>query len=421
MSDHERIVLGSLMLNSTLVDDVADILTGTEFYEPKHETIYATILDQAQQSKPTDPVAIGDALGEDIGRCGGRAYLHSLVAAVTVADSVAYYAQKVREALYLRTVRDVGSQLQGLPDYADDPLSVVNEARERLDGLTVEGVREVPHDAAVYEAIDSLDRPVGMKTPWRGLDRAISGWSPGWLYIVGARPAVGKTVVGAGIALDCARRGRHAILISLEMPKNDLYLRMLSAVGSIDGTRILHRSLRDADYEKMATAAKHLSGLPMTVDDRSALSLAQIRAKVRKVQRKADVGVVVVDYLGLISPPAGTPRNDRRVQVDAIAQGLKNLARDLNVPIVALSQLNRGIEGRATKEPTLADLRESGGIEQAGDVILLLHRDKDTNPTDLEIHIRKNRHGEEGMFRLDFRGEFSRAEDPIGTAPLRAV
>lgn len=421
MSDHERIVLGSLMLNSTLVDDVADILTGTEFYEPKHETIYATILDQAQQSKPTDPVAIGDALGEDIGRCGGRAYLHSLVAAVTVADSVAYYAQKVREALYLRTVRDVGAQLQNLPDYADDPLEVVNEARERIDALTLDEVREIPHDAAVYEAIDSLDRPVGMKTPWRGLDRAISGWSPGWLYIVGARPSVGKTVVGAGIALDCARRGKHAVLVSLEMPKNDLYLRLLSAVGSIDGDRILHRSLRDDDYVKMADAAKHVAGLPMTIDDRSALSLAQIRAKVRKVQRKADVGVVVVDYLGLITPPHGTPRNDRRVQVDAIAQGLKNLSRDLNVPIVALAQLNREIEGRAHKEPTLADLRESGGIEQAGDVILLLHRDRDNNPTDLEVHIRKNRHGEQGMFRLDFQGQFSRAVDPIGTAPLRAV
>lgn len=421
MSDHERVVLGSLMLNSSLIDEVADILTGSEFYEPKHETIYTAIVNQAQAGKPTDPVAVGDAIGESIKRVGGRAYLHELVACVTVPDSVAYYAKRVREALYLRTVREVGARLQTLPDHVEDPLDAVNEAREQLDALAVDEFREIPHDAAVYEAIESLERPVGMSTPWRGLDRAISGWSPGWLYIVGARPSVGKTVVGAGIALDCARRGKHAILVSLEMPRNDLYLRMLSAVGSIDGDRILHRSLREQDYTKMADAAKHLSSLPMTIDDRSALSLAQIRAKVRKVQRKSDVGVVVVDYLGLIAPPSGTPRNDRRVQVDAIAQGLKNLSRDLNVPIVALAQLNREIEGRAHKEPTLADLRESGGIEQAGDVILLLHRDRDRTPTDLEVHIRKNRHGEQGMFRLDFQGQYSRAVDPIGTAPLRAV
>lgn len=421
MSDHERVVLGSLMLNSTLLDDVADILTGTEFYEPKHELIYAAIVAQAQAGKPTDPVALGDALGDDLKRIGGRAYLHDLVAAVSVADSVAYYAQRVREALYLRTVREAGIQLQSLPDHADDPLEAVNEARERLDALTVDDVREVPHDAAVYEAIESLEHPVGMKTPWRGLDRAISGWSPGWLYIVGARPAVGKTVIGVGVALDCARRGKHAVLVSMEMPKNDLYLRMLSSVGSIDGTRILHRSLNDRDYTKMADAAKHVSGLPMTVDDRSSLSLAQIRAKVRKAQRKADVGVVVVDYLGLIAPPKGTSRDDRRVQVDRIAQGLKDLARDLKVPVVALAQLNRGVEGRVHKEPTLSDLRESGQIEAAADVVLLLHRDQDNTPETLEIHIRKNRHGEMGMFRLDFRGEYSRAEDPIGAAPLRAV
>lgn len=420
MSDHERVVLGSLMLNGTLVDEVADIIAGPEFADPRHEEIFTAILRLAQSGKPTDAVAVGDALGER-SKVITRAYLFDLVAAVSVADSVAYYAQKVREAHYLRTVRSVAVELQGLADYEDDPIAVVNAARERLDALVMDNRSEVPFDAAVWEAVEALEEPTGTPTPWRGLDRAIAGWSPGMLYVIGARPSIGKTVIGGGIALDMARRGYRSLLFSMEMPRSELIHRLMSAVESIDGGRVRQRSLTEVDWRKVRDAANHLSKLPIDIDDRSNLSIAQMRARIRREQRKGDLGVVVVDYLGLVKPPKDTPRNDRRVQVDAIAQGLKDLSRDLRVPIVALAQLNRGIEGRADKVPTLADLRESGGIEAAGDVILLLHRDRDNNPTDLEVHIRKNRHGEQGMFRLDFQGQFSRAVDPIGTAPLRAV
>lgn len=219
-----------------------------------------------------------------------------------------------------------------------------------------------------------------------------------------------NTVFGIGVLLDMARRGKTAVMVSLEMPKSELYLRMLSTAG-VPGDRIMHRRLDKEDHARMAKAAAAISLLPIVVDDRSALSLAQIRAKVKGVQRTRDVGVVVVDYLGLVKPPGDVPRNDRRVQVDAIAQGLKELARDLRVPVVALAQLNRGIEGRAVKVPTLADLRESGGIEAAADVAILLHRDHEESPEELQVSIPKNRHGPQGQFRLAFRGQFSRIDD----------
>ena len=171
-------------------------------------------------------------------------------------------------------------------------------------------------------------------------------------------------------------------------------------------------SLSTQGAVKLAQAAKTIAERQMVVDDRSAISLAQIRAKVRRTQRDREVGLVIVDYLGLVKPPPDAPRNDRRVQVDAIAQGLKNLARDLRVPVLALAQLNRGIESRADKAPGMADLRESGGIEAAADVVILLHRDVVDAPERLEVTIPKNRHGPQARFDLDFQGAYSRAVDP---------
>jgi replicative DNA helicase len=199
---------------------------------------------------------------------------------------------------------------------------------------------------------------------------------------------------------------------------------MLAAVGTVDGERIQHRATRGDDDERLAKAAAHIARLPLVVDDRSALSLAQIRAKVRAVQRTRGVGLVIVDYLGLVKPPPDAPRNDRRVQVDAIAQGLKNLARDLRVPMLALAQLNRAIEGRADKMPTLSDLRESGGIEAAADVVMLMHRATSVergDVTDVQVSIATSRHGPQSLCHLAFEGQFSRAVDQAPSTEWRSA
>lgn len=414
----EMAVLGSMMLSRQAVDDVIELMDPTDHWRPAHETIHATILRLVESGYPHDAVAVADDLrkGGDLPRAGGEAYLHQLIASVPVAANAGYYAQVVANKAALRRLVEAGTRITqlGYSDGNGEVDDIVDAAVAEVQAVADHRIRgeEVTNEQAVYAAIDSLERPIGLQTPWRTLSDSIAGWAPGWLYIVGARPGVGKTALGCAVILDAAQRGSRALMVSLEMPRDELYLRMMSNVGSIDGQRLLHRSgLGENDWKRLSSAGKQLAAMPLSVDDRSHLSLAQIRARIRAEQRKGDVGVVVIDYLSLIRPPADAPRNDRRVQVDAIAQGLKNLARDLRVPIVCLAQLNRGIEGRADKIPTLADLRESGGIEAAADVVLLMHRNHEQEPTLMKITLPKNRHGPQTMVELDFLGQFSRLTD----------
>lgn len=413
----EATVIGSMLLSTAAIDDVAAIIDGPDYASPRHELIHDAIVALHADGHPVDALSVTDRLTGDgnLRQAGGAVYLHQCIAQVATPASAEYHARQVKAAAYLRTVRQVGDELTGIAEDATDPLEAVNAARARLDALVTDTDTDQTHEAAIYAAIESLEAPVGLKTPWLPLTRAISGWAPGMLYVVGARPGVGKTVLAIGTILDCARRGEAAVMFSLEMPKTELYLRMLSAVGTIDGERILHRTLGDSDWQRLAQARADVEPLDLTVDERSHVSLAQIRAKVRSVQRQRPVGVVVVDYLGLVKAPPEAGRNDRRVQVDAIAQGLKNLARDLRVPIVALAQLNRGIEGRTDKEPTMADLRESGGIEAAADVVVLMHRDTTNDPRTLHCVLPKNRHGPQSRFTLHFEGAYSRAVEPSWT------
>ena len=407
---HERQVLGAMLTSSAAIDDVTPIICGADFAQPLHQTIFDAILTRTADGKPADVVAIGD----DIKR--QRAYLHELVQGVVAISSADYHAEKVRDAARMRRVMEVGVRLEAMAGTDADPLEVVNAARAELDGLLDVDTGDESHETSVYAAIESLEQPLGVKTAWQSVTNVISGWAPGSLYIVGARPGVGKSVMAVGAMLDIGRRGQCGVMFSLEMPKTELYLRMLSAVGTVDGERIQHRATRRDDDERLARAAAHVAKLPMVVDDRSGVSLAQVRAKVRGVQRRQPVGLVVVDYLGLIKPPPDAPKHDRRVQVDLIAQGLKNLARDLKVPVVAMAQLNRAIEGRAEKAPTLSDLRESGGIEAAADVVMLMHRaghELQGDVTDLQLTFAKNRQGPQSVCHLTFEGAFSRAVDPF--------
>lgn len=406
---HEQQVIGAILTSRTAIEDVTAILTGGDFADPRHELIFDAATHLDQDSKPVDALSVHDNLTAK-GVRSDLPYLNELILGLVTASNAGYHAQQVKAAAIRSTVRQVGEQIANLP-VTDDPLEAVNAARARLDGVVEEAPSGATNEEAVYEAIASLDEPLGIATPWAGLTRIIPGWAPGMLYIAGARPGVGKTAFGIEALTDAARRtDGAALMVSLEMPKSELYLRMLSNAGNVDGQRIQHRKTTRMDDEKLSKAAGYVARLPLVVDDRSALSLAQIRPLIRSEQRKRHVSLVVVDYLGLVKPPADAPKHDRRVQVDAIAQGLKNLARDLHVPILALAQLNRGIEGRAEKTPTLADLRESGGIEAAADCVLLMHRTQD-DPENLQVVIAKNRHGPQGYIELRFRGEFSRIED----------
>lgn len=416
----EQAVLGSILLSPTALADVTETLTGHHFHAPRHERIYDTALHLAAEGQPVDVITVADHLRAtgDLHRAGGQAYLHQLANTVTTPANATWHAQIVRDAHTLRTVATIGRELAATdqtPTTTEAALDTVDTARARLDQLTTDTTTAPTHTQAVDQALASLDEPLGPPTPWPSLTNAIGGWAPGNLIVIGARPSIGKTAVAGSILLDAARRGgTHPVMYSLEMSTTQLHLRLLSNIGSVDGNRILHRTLTNDDRARLTQARDHLISLPMTIDDRSDMSLAQIRAHLRALTRThGHVGPVIIDYLGLIRPPTGAPRDDRRVQVDAIARGLKLLARGLDVPVIALAQINRGPEGRIDKTPQMSDLRESGEIENAADTVLLLHRDLsgDGDPSELHIGIPKNRHGAVGRLELTFAGHYSRITD----------
>lgn len=415
----ERFVIGSMLMTDDAAFDVSEVLTGEDFMYDRHGIIHDTVLELVASEQPHDPVAVADRLSAvgDLARCGGAAYLHELVAAVVTPASAGWYAGLVREASMKRRVRALGARLEQIGARDGSALEVVEEARSVLDGV----VEVRGSDPTVGESIDAalaaLDEGPGTPTPWRGMTDLIGGWKRTQLYIGAARPGVGKSVLALATVLDIARRGEPVALFSLEMSRTELWLRMLSSVASVDGQRIQTRKLRPDDRAKLERAADSLRGLPIMVDDRPGLSLAQIQAKVRTLNRRHRLGLVVVDYLGLVRPPPGVSRTDRRVQVDAIATGLKDTARTFDVPLLALAQLNRAIESRSGHAPQLSDLRESGGIEAAADVVMLMHRatspdpDSGEDPSDLKVHFGKNRHGPQTVLELIFQGHYSRISD----------
>lgn len=410
----ERAVIGAILTSRAALDEASDILTPGDFYRPAHETIFSSALSLAANGEPVDVITVSDDLNKRnmLGKTGGSTHLHQLVAGVVTAANVAHHAHIVRESSTARRARGVLTNAVGQVDQGQDILDVLNSVRVYLDALATDESADVPNSRAVYEAIDALDEPPGDPTPWPSLTDVIAGWKPGVLYVCGARPGVGKSIIGVGVALDMARRGKTGALFSLEMSRTELYHRMLCSVGNVLMDHVQHRKVTVDDRLKLAQAAEHIAGLPLMVDDRSALTVAQIRARVKAAQRERPVGVVVVDYLQLVKPADG--RADRRVQVDQISRDLKVMAKDLAVPVLALTQLNRGPEMRMDKTPHMSDLRESGGQEQDADVVLLLHRDWSTPETqaDLKVIAGKNRHGPQSAFTLAFLGHFSRADEP---------
>lgn len=418
----ERAVLGAMLTSKAAVTDCVDMLTGRDFYRPAHETIFDACVALHARNEPVDAITVGDHLGDQVRRIGGAAHLFELVGACTSASSAGYYAQIVADRAVLRRLVEAGTSITqlGHTAYAGDVAEVVAQAHRQMDSVTVSRRDGSSHESDVYAAVAALDDTPGIPTPWQALTDVIGGWAPGRVYYVGARPGNGKTLVGVCAALDVARRGKRALICSLEMSKTELYHRMLANVGSVDAARIMHRRLVDADYALVGPAAAHIAGLPLTIDDRSTIRPMDVRATARELARDGELGLVVVDYLQLMAPEGRV--ESRQVAVAEFSRQLKVMARELEVPIIALSQLNRGTESRTDRRPTISDLRDSGALEQDADVVLLLHRDADKSPGELAMHVGKNRHGAQDVtVHLRWEAEFSRVSDPVWTPSARAV
>lgn len=414
----ERAVLGSMLYAPSIIPDVAEVVDAGDFYLPAHEAVFSALVDLASRGEPTDPVAVQNWLrqGSDPAAQAGADHIAEL-ATGTVPGAGTYHAQIVHDRA--RERRLLAACQQGIQrtrsggqtdEVVADVLRYIDEAAR------TKATSDVGKSAAdlVAEQVDALssEREPGITTGWGDLDGYVNGLRPGQLIIVGARPSMGKSVIAANLTAHACANGIGVHFASLEMTRGEVMNRLLSSESSTDLGRLEAHRLTEKDWDRIAPKADTIRRWPLWVDDTESQSLAQLRARARRTARKVNLGLIVVDYLQLMAP------RDRRVpreqQVGELSEGLKAMAKELRVPVVALAQLNRAAMDRQDKRPAMSDLRESGRIEADADGIWLLHRQDMVDPKsasgEMEVLIAKNRNGVAGAtVTLQFQGHYSRA------------
>jgi replicative DNA helicase len=421
----EQSVLGAVLLRAQALDQVADILRPEDFYRSAHGHIFQAMLDLWNRGEPVDLVTVTALLRERnrLEDVGGPVFLAALSEHVGTAANAAYYAKLVHEKAVLRRLLECSQNLaqaclapvedvDQFLDGAETEIFKVAESKIRL-GFQPIG-RLVEQEVATLEAIWHRDkgRITGVASGFPDLDQLTAGFQPGDLIIIAARPSMGKTALALNMAFNAAYDGRVPVaFFSLEMSKEQLVRRLLSAVGEIDASRLRRAFLDKSEWQKLQEAASLLLECPIFIDDSPAATVLEVRSKSRRLKAEDKLGLVMVDYLQLMRGRSDAP--SREQEISDISRSLKALAKELAVPVVALSQLSRKVEERPKKEPQLADLRESGAIEQDADVILFIYRDEVYNENSPEkgqarILLKKQRNGPTGEFRLAFRGLYTR-------------
>ncbi len=426
-------VLGAVLLSSDAANVALEKLHPEDFYKPSHQAIFAAVISLFDANEPIDAVTVAEALRRTdmLERVGGVAYLTDLIDQVPTTSNIEHYSAIVEEhALRRRLMRAGGDVVSiatatetGINDVLDQAEQAVFAVAERRvgDGLA-------PIDPLLGPAIEQaeernrLGRDVtGISTGFRDLDRKLAGLHPTNLVIVAARPAMGKTALALNIAQRVAVQDEPVAIFSLEMSREEVVTRMLCAEGRIDSQRLRTGKLTESDFTKLSNAASVLYKRPIFVDDSPGLTVTEIRAKCRRMRRKPGLSLVIVDYLQLMSSAGG---ENRQQEIAIISRGLKNLARELHVPIIAVSQLNRSLEAREDKRPRLADLRESGAIEQDSDVVMFLYRHEYYHPEAMEtkgvaeLQVAKHRQGATGRIEMTFLPEFTLFSDMGRDTPL---
>jgi replicative DNA helicase len=434
----EQSVLGGLLLDNEAVDKVGDVLADVDFYSEAHRFIYAHILKLAADGKPADVVTVSESLSsvQKLDYVGGLAYLGALVQNVPTAANIRHYAHIVRDRSILRQLAATAGDIA---DSAYNPLGrsakeILDHAEAKVLHIAEQGERGVQQFAeigkllaGVVERIETLynrDDPsdvTGVPTGFADLDRMTSGLQPGDLVIIAGRPSMGKTSLALNIGEHVALNTKMPVAIfSMEMGASQLALRMIGSVGRLDQHKLRTGRLAAEDWEKLSAALGRLSEAPILIDETPALNAIEVRSRARRLTKTyGKLGLVIVDYLQLMQ--ASTQGENRATEISEISRAMKSLAKELRVPVVALSQLNRSLEQRPNKRPVMSDLRESGAIEQDADVILFIYRDEVYNPETqdkgvAEIIIGKQRNGPIGKVDLAFLGEFTRFENLASSA-----
>ncbi len=429
--DAEVSVLGALMVAPNLIAGVTEVLRPNYFYRRSHQFIYEAIEQLYASGEPVDPIMVSESLSNAgcLDEVGGRAFVHSLVSAVPVATNARYYAEIVRENYLLRSLIQVGSGIAELGYQREgEPVDLIDRAEQMVFGISQSRVSAefspmgelISDQFAELEKIMSEGRRVrGVETGFRRLDEKITGFQPANLIVLAGRPSMGKTALALNFARNVAvDQGKGVALFSLEMSKMELVQRMMCSEARIDSHKLRHGKLTQGEWTKLTAACTPLHNAPIFIDDTASVNLMEIRAKSRRLKAKEKgLGLIVIDYLQLMMGDAGT--ENRQQEVSRISRGLKILARDLDVPVLALSQLSRQVEQRTNRRPVLSDLRESGAIEQDADVVMFIYRDevynKDSVDTGIaEIIVGKQRNGPIGECKLAFIERYTRFADMQG-------
>lgn len=431
----EQSVLGGLLLEGGALDKIADLITGEDFYRQEHRLIYRQIVRLSEQAKPVDVITVAEALeiAGELDKVGGLPYLGSLAQNVPSAANIRRYGEIVRERSIMRKLVEVGSDIaaSAYNPTGRDAAQLLDEAESKVFEIAEAGSRGKqgfmampPLLTQVVERIETLysrdnhSDVTGTATGFTDLDRMTSGLQPGDLIIVAGRPSMGKTAFSINIAENVALESNKPVAIfSMEMGAAQLAMRMLGSVGKLNQHDLRTGRLQDDDWGRLTHALGKLNDAPIFIDESAALSSLELRARSRRLHRQNNgLGLIVVDYLQLMSSNAGKNSENRATEISEMSRSLKALAKELHVPLIALSQLNRSLEQRPNKRPVMSDLRESGAIEQDADLILFIYRDEVYNSDSpdkgkAEIIIGKQRNGPIGKVELAFRGEYTRFEN----------
>ncbi|MCF6185869.1 MAG: replicative DNA helicase [Desulfobulbaceae bacterium] len=434
--DAEQAVLGTVLLQDNSILKIAEILSPEDFYRDAHKTIYRSMLDLFEKREPHDLITVANLLGDrnKLEEIGGPAYLALLTDIIPFSGTLVHHAEIIRKKSVLRQlIRTTSEVAARCYDAQDDIDALVDEAEKTIFEIAQSKRKQgfQPMSDIVPKAFDRItklfDRQehiTGVATGYEQLDRMTAGLQPSDLIIIAGRPSMGKTALAMNIVQHAAIIEKIPVAVfSLEMSMEQLALRMLCSIGRIDSQRIRTGRLLEKDWPDLTRATGILAEAPIHIDDSAGMTVLEMRAKARRLKSEHDLGMVVVDYLQLMQ--GRSSKNENRTQeISDISRSLKAMAKELDVPVVALSQLNRGLESRTDKRPQLSDLRESGAIEQDADVIGFIYRDEVYNKAEdnpnrglAEIIIGKQRNGPTGTVKLTFLAEYTTFENYTSMQP----
>ena len=426
----ERAVLGGMLLSRDAIADVIEVISGEAFYRPAHEVLFDATVAMFSKGEPTDPIAVTNYLREQgtLATAGGALGVHDMINHVPTSATAAHYAEIVRDCATRRRLITAGATIASLGYSGQDIAEAVDAANAELNGITVvdedDDFAPLGDDFGEFlEEIDELSRhgqAMGVPTGFADLDSLLNGLHPGQVIIVAGRPGLGKSTLGVDFLRSCSiKHGRPSVLFSLEMSRREVQARITSAEARVGLHHIRSGVMTDSDWVRIANRTPAITAAPLIIDAGPNQTVAQIKAKCRRLKQQGGLDLVVIDYLQLLT--AGTSRRDnRQLEVSEMSRSLKLLAKELQVPVVLLSQLNRESEKRQDKKPSKADLRESGSLEQDADIVILVHREdayvKETaRAGEADLIVDKHRNGPTATMTVAFQGHYSRFVDMAQT------